>query len=100
MKATWIWASEPKLAAAGLPALADKGYKGALHAKTPYRGRGETRITERGELGPREAPRTRRKGNRPAQSLEDPHLATLLPRCAGHIAKAILVLQAHETKAG
>ena len=41
MKAAWIWGIEPELAAVGLPALADKGYQGAVHAKTPYRGRGK-----------------------------------------------------------
>jgi hypothetical protein len=40
MKAAWIWGIERELAAAGLPALADKGYQGAVHARTPYRGKG------------------------------------------------------------
>ena len=41
MKAAWIWDIERELAAAGLPALADKGYQGAAHAKVPYRGKGK-----------------------------------------------------------
>jgi DDE superfamily endonuclease len=49
MKAAWIWGIERELAAANLPALADKGYQGASHAKTPYRAR-EARIAERGQL--------------------------------------------------
>jgi hypothetical protein len=43
MKAAWIWGIEPELATAGLPALADKGYQGAVHAKTPYRGKAAAR---------------------------------------------------------
>ena len=41
MKAAWIWGIERELTAAGLPALADKGYQGAVHARTPYRGKGK-----------------------------------------------------------
>ena len=41
MKAAWIWGIEDELAAADLPALAGKGYHGAAHARTPYRGRGK-----------------------------------------------------------
>ena len=41
MKAAWIWGIERELAAVGLPALADKGYQGAVHARTPYRGKGK-----------------------------------------------------------
>jgi len=76
MKAAWIWGIERELAAAGLPALADKGYQGAAHAKIPYR---ETRIPERSQSRLRPTPRPRRKSKRPAQSMEDPHPATLLP---------------------
>jgi hypothetical protein len=39
MKAAWIWGIEDELAAADLAALADKGYQGAAHAKTPYKGK-------------------------------------------------------------
>lgn len=39
MKATWIWGIADELAAADLPALADKGYQGAAHARTPYKGK-------------------------------------------------------------
>jgi hypothetical protein len=48
MKAAWIWGIEPELAAAGLPALADKGYQGAAHAKT--------RTRARTSLNPRKTP--------------------------------------------
>ena len=41
MKAAWIWGIEREMGAAGLPALADKGYQGAVHARTPYRGKGK-----------------------------------------------------------
>ena len=39
MKAAWVWGIEDELAAAGLPGLGDKGYQGAAHLKTPYKGR-------------------------------------------------------------
>ena len=39
MKAASIWGIEDELAAADLAALADKGYQGAAHARTPYKGK-------------------------------------------------------------
>jgi hypothetical protein len=78
-KAAWTWGAEDELAAAGLSALAGKGYQGAAHAKTLYKGEEQARAAERGQPGPRETPGTRRKGERPAQCVEDPHPATLLP---------------------
>jgi hypothetical protein len=36
-----VWGIERELAAAGLPALADKGYQGSTWAKVPYRGKGK-----------------------------------------------------------
>ena len=38
-KAAWIWGFEDDMAVADLPALADKGYQGAVHAKTPHKGK-------------------------------------------------------------
>jgi hypothetical protein len=35
-KAAWIWGVLRELEAAGLVTLADKGYQGAAHARTPY----------------------------------------------------------------
>jgi hypothetical protein len=78
MKAAWTWGIEEELAAAGLPALADRGYQGRAR-ENALPGQGETGITERGQPGPRQAPRARGKGKRPAQSMEDLYPATLLP---------------------
>jgi DDE superfamily endonuclease len=71
-KAEWIWGVLHELEAAGLVTLADKGYLGSTWAKIPYRGKGKARIAERGQPRPREAPRPRREGKRPAQELADP----------------------------
>src|SRR5258708_10774803 len=67
-----------ELEAAGLVTLADKGYQGSTYAKIPYKGKNKP-VPETGQQGAREAPRTRRKGERPAQDLEDPHQTPLLP---------------------
>jgi hypothetical protein len=77
-KAEWVWGVLHELEAAGLVTLADKGYQGSTYAKILYRGR-TNRITERSEPRPCEALRPRRKGKRPAQELEDPPQAPLLP---------------------
>jgi hypothetical protein len=78
MKAAWIRGIEDELAAADLAALADKGYPGAAHAKTPYKGR-KNQNPRKKPPRPRETPRTRGKSKRPAQSMEDLDPATLLP---------------------
>src|ERR1700749_4111060 len=100
MKATWIWGIEPELAAAGLPALADKGYQGAAHAKIPYRGKGKPESQKEAN---RAHAKLRAPGERANAQLKTWKILTRLRCCpyrAGQIAKAILVLQAHETKAG
>src|SRR6266704_4223807 len=38
-KAEWIWGVLRELEASGLVTLADKGYQGAPHARTPYKGK-------------------------------------------------------------
>ena len=99
MKAAWTWGIEPELAAAGLPALADKGYQGAVHAKTPYRGRGKPESQKEAN---RAHAKLRAPGERANAQLKVWKILTRLrccPRRAGQIAKAILVLQAYETKA-
>jgi hypothetical protein len=100
MKAAWIWGIEDELAAADLPALADKGYHGAAHAKTPYRGRGKPESQKQAN---RAHAKLRAPGERANAQLKDWKILTRLRCCpwrAGHIAKAILVLQTHETKTG
>jgi hypothetical protein len=100
MKAAWIWGIEDELAAAGLPALADKGYQGAAHAKTPYKGKNKP---ESQKDANRAHAKLRAPGERANAQLKAWKILTRLrccPRRAGQIAKAILVLQAYEVKAG
>ena len=78
-KAEWIWGVLDELEAAGLVTLADKGYQGSTWAKIPYKGKNKPESAERGQPRPRETPRPRRTRKRPAQDLEDPPQAPLLP---------------------
>ena len=78
-KAEWVWGVLHELEAAGLITLADKGYQGSDVREDPVPGKGQAGIAERSEPRPREAPRPRRKGKRPAQELADPPQAPLLP---------------------
>jgi len=99
-KAAWIWGIEPELAAAGLVTLADKGYQGAAHAKTPYKGKNKP---ESQKDANRAHAKLRAPGERANAQLKVWKILTRLRCCpwrAGQIAKAILVLQAHEVKAG
>jgi DDE superfamily endonuclease len=100
MKGAWIWGIEDELAAAGLPALADKGYQGAAHAKTPYKGKNKP---ESQKDANRAHAKLRAPGERANAQLKAWKILTRLRCCpwrAGQIAKAILVLQAYEVKAG
>jgi len=100
MKAAWIWGIEDELAATDLAALADKGYQGAAHAKTPYKGK---KKLESQKEANRAHAKLRAPGERANAQLKAWKILTRLRCCpwrAGQIAKAILVLQAQETKAG
>jgi hypothetical protein len=100
MKAAWIWGIERELAAAELPALAGKGYQGAAHARTPYRGKRKPQSQKEAN---RAHAKLRAPGERANAQLKAWKILTRLRCCpwrAGQIAKAILVRQAHETKAG
>ena len=77
-KAEWVWGVLDELEAAGLVTLADKGYQGSEMGEGPVQGQEQARTPERDQPRPREAPGTRRKGERAAQDLEDPQQATLL----------------------
>ena len=69
--AEWIWGVLAELEAAGLVTLADKGYQGSSVREDPVPGEEQAGIPERGQPRPRQAPRTRRARERPAQDLED-----------------------------
>jgi hypothetical protein len=77
-----------------------KGYQGAAHAKTPYKGKNKPQSQK-------DANRAHAKpcapGERANAQLKAWKILGKLRCCpwrAGQIAKAILVLQAHEVKAG
>jgi DDE superfamily endonuclease len=76
LTAARIWGILTELAAAGLITLADKGYQGAEHARTPYKGRNKPQSQK-------DANRThaglRSPGERPAEDLADLPQAPLLP---------------------
>jgi hypothetical protein len=97
-KAAWVWGIEGELAA-GLVSLADKGYQGAAHARTQYKGKNKPESQK-------EANRAHAKLRTPGERANAQLKAWILTRLrccpwrAGQIAKAILVLQAHEVKAG
>jgi hypothetical protein len=99
-KAAWIWGIEDELAAAGLPGLGDKGYQGAAHLKTPYKGKNKPESQKEAN---RAHAKLRAPGERANAQLKTWKILTRLRCCpwrAGQIAKAVLVLQAHELKAG
>jgi hypothetical protein len=97
LRAARIWGILRELAAAGLVVLADKGYHGAGTRCSPVPRPEQARLPETGEQGPRPAARSRRARERAAQDLAHPAQAALLPWRAGHLAKAIHVLQTRET---
>jgi len=100
MKAAWIWGIEDELAAAGLPGLGDKGYQGAAHLKTPYKGKNKPESQKQAN---RAHAKLRAPGERANAQLKAWKILTRLRCCpwrAGQIAKAVLVLQVQELKAG
>ena len=99
-KAEWIWGVLDELEAAGLITLADKGYQGAAHAKTPYRGKNKP---ESQKAANRAHAKLRSPGERANAQLKAWRILRKLRCCpwrAGQLAKAIHVLQIRETNAG
>jgi hypothetical protein len=98
LTAARIWGIIRELAAAGLVALADKGYLGAGEPLlTPYRGRNKP-VSQKDAN--RAHARLRAPGERANAQLKTWHILRKLrccPRRAGHLAKAIHVLQTRET---
>ena len=97
MTAAWIWGIERELAAAGLPALADKGYQGAAHAKIPYRAKGNPNLRKRLTVP---MPNSGHPVKGQTRSSKNGRFSAGYAAAPGQIAKAVLVLQAHETKTG
>jgi hypothetical protein len=79
MKAAWIWGIEDELAAADLPALADKGYHGAAHARTPYRGRGKPESQKQANSAHAKLRSPGERANAQLKTYKIPHPAPLLP---------------------
>jgi hypothetical protein len=100
LKAARIWGILHALAIAGLIVLADKGYIGAgQHITTPYKGRNKPKSQKTAN---RSHARLRGPGERANAQLKSWKILTKLRCCphrAGHLAKAIHVLQTRETNA-
>jgi DDE superfamily endonuclease/Helix-turn-helix of DDE superfamily endonuclease len=98
LRAARIWGIIRELAAAGLTVLADKGYHGAgPPLLTPYRGRNKPASQKDAN---RAHARLRAPGERANAQLTTWRILRKLRCCpwrAGHIAKAIHVLQTRET---
>jgi DDE superfamily endonuclease len=100
MKAAWIWGIEREFAAVSLPALADKGYQGAAHAKTPYRGKNTAESQKEANRSHAKLRAPGEMANAQLKAWKSSASCAAAPGRAGQIAKAILVLQAQELKAG
>lgn len=100
LKAARIWGLVHELAASGLLVLADKGYAGAgPHIKTPYKGKNKPEPCKDAN---RSHTRLRGPGERANAQLKSWNILTNLRCCphrAGHLAKAIHVLQNRELNA-
>jgi len=98
LTAARIWGILQELAAAGLITLADKGYTSAGGpVRTPYRGRGKPASQKEAN---RAHARLRAPGERANAQLKTWRILRKLRSCpwrAGQLAKAIHVLQTHET---
>jgi hypothetical protein len=98
IRAARIWGIVRELEDAGLLVLADKGYIGAgTHIKTPYKGRGRP---DSEKAANRSHAKLRGPGERANAQLKSWKISTKLRCCphrAGHLAKAIHVLQSRQT---
>jgi hypothetical protein len=95
-KAQWIWGVLRELEAAGLVTLADKGYQGAVHARTPYKGKNKPESQKQAN---RAHAKLRAPGERANAQLKTWRILRKLRCCpwrAGQLAKAIHVLQIRE----
>ena len=95
-KAEWIWGVLAELEAAGLVVLADKGYQGSTHAKTPYKGKNKPQSQKDAN---RAHAQLRAPGERANAQLKTWKILRKLRCCpwkAGKLAKAIHVLQIRE----
>jgi DDE superfamily endonuclease len=95
-KAGWIRGAPDELEAAGLVTLADKGCQGSAYAKIPYRGRNKPASQNEAN---RAHARLRAPGERANARLKTWRILRKLRCCpwrAGHLAKAVHVLQIRE----
>ena len=95
-KAEWVRGVLAELVAAGLVTLADKGYRGSSHAKIPYIAKNKPESQKEAN---RAHARLRAPGERANAQLKTWRILRKLRCCpwrAGHLAKAIHVLQTRE----
>jgi hypothetical protein len=95
-KAEWIWGVLRELEASGLVTLADKGYQGSTHARTPYKGKNKPESQKEAN---RAHAKLRSPGERANAQLKTWRILRKLRCCpwrAGQLAKAIHALQARE----
>jgi hypothetical protein len=100
LTAARIWGILEELAAAGLITLADKGYQGAEHARTPYKGKNKPQSQKDAN---RAHAALRSPGERANAQLKTWRILRKLRCCpwrAGQLAKAIHTLIIQEAKAG
>jgi len=96
LTAARIWGIIAELAASGLVVLADKGYLGEDHIHTPYRGRNKPASRQGRQPRPCPAARPGERANAQLKSWRILRKLRCCPWRAGHLAKAIHVLQTRE----
>ena len=100
LSAARIWGILRALEQAGIITLADKAYQGAegpVHH--PVQGQEQARVPEAGQPRPRQAPRTRRTRERPAQRQHD-RKASEAPGCDGSCCGDQSIYQGFLTSSG
>ena len=99
LTAARIWGIVRALAASGLIVLADKGYHGAGdHIHTPYKGRNKPESQKAANRAHAEPRGPGERANAPLKTWRILRKLHCCPWKAGQLAKAIHVLQTHETR--
>ncbi|MER6808769.1 transposase family protein [Spirillospora sp. NPDC000708] len=102
LTAVRVWGILRELDKAGILTLADKGYQCAEASVviTPYKGHNKPESQKQGQPLARQAPRTRRTRERSTESWKLLRRLRCSPCKAGHLVKAIAVLQNYEITRG
>ena len=100
LKAARIWGIIRELKHAGLIVLADKGYISARqHIETPYKGRGKPESQKAANRSHAKLPGPGERANAQLKTWKILAKLRCCPHRAGHLAKAIHVLQTREASA-